>query len=325
MVQFPGSPRVVYERENTLKDECRGDVMGRKKAAMLGVKRENALGYALIAPSIILICFVAIVPVIQTFIYSLQYYNLTDPTNQRFIGLENYVTLFTDVKFYDNLKNTMVFTVFSVVLQLLVGFTGAMLMHKVSRGVTFVRASVLIPYAIPGIVVAQMFSFMFNGDFGVVNALLKQLGILSQSFPFLAKPGWAMAVIIITNVWKQFPFVALILLSGLQTIPRELYESAEVDGAGAWSRFLHITLPGIQPMILVVLLFRTMADIRIFDLVYSMTGGGPANTTSTLLYQAYIFLFKDMNFGLGSAWSTVIFLIIFAISILYIALFQRED
>lgn len=298
--------------------------MGRRKTT-LGVKRENGLGYALIIPSVILICLVGIVPVVQTFIYSLQYYNLTDPLNQKFIGFDNYVTLFTDVKFYDNLKNTMVFAVCSVGLQLIVGFTGAMLMHKASRGVTFVRAAVLIPYAIPGIVVAQMFSFMFNGDFGIINALLKQLGILSQSFPFLAKPGWAMAVIIVTNVWKQFPFVALILLSGLQTIPRELYESAEVDGAGVWRKFTHITLPGIQPMVLVVLLFRTMADIRIFDLVYSMTGGGPANTTSTLLYQAYIFLFKDMNFGLGSAWSTVIFLIILVISLIYIALFQREE
>ena len=291
----------------------------------MGIKRENTLGLALIAPSVVLILLIAIVPVVQTFLYSLSYYNLADPMNERFIGLENYITLFSDTKFYDNFKNTMFFAVCTVSLQLIIGLLGAMLMNKVTRGVSFVRAAVLIPYAIPGVVVAQMFSFLFNGDFGAVNAILQQVGVLQTAFPFLAKPGWAMFVIILTNTWKQFPFVALMLLSGLQTIPRELYESADVDGANALRQFLSITLPGIKPMILVVLLFRTMGDIRIFDLVYAMTGGGPANTTSTMLYQAYIYLFKDMNFGMGSAWSTVIFAIILTISLIYNKLFKSDD
>ena len=299
--------------------------MAQKKASMMGIKRENTLGLALIAPSVVLILLIAIVPVVQTFLYSLRYYNLADPMNERFIGLENYITLFSDTKFYDNFKNTMFFAVCTVSLQLIIGLLGAMLMNKVTRGVSFVRAAVLIPYAIPGVVVAQMFSFLFNGDFGAVNAILQQVGVLQTAFPFLAKPGWAMFVIILTNTWKQFPFVALMLLSGLQTIPRELYESADVDGANALRQFLSITLPGIKPMILVVLLFRTMGDIRIFDLVYAMTGGGPANTTSTMLYQAYIYLFKDMNFGMGSAWSTVIFAIILTISLIYNKLFKSDD
>ncbi|MDR1537991.1 MAG: sugar ABC transporter permease [Clostridiales bacterium] len=289
------------------------------------MRKENLLGYLLIAPAVALITFICVIPLSQTILYSLRYYNLTDQANERFIGLENYFKLFSDSKFYDNLANTMIFAAVSVVLQLLVGLTAALLMNAASRGAVLVRAVVLVPYAIPGVIVAQMFSFMFHGDFGVLNALLRQSGILSSAFPFLAKPGWAMACIIITNVWKQFPFVALLLLSGLQTIPAELYESAEVDGAGALKRFAYITLPGIRQMVLVVLLFRTMADIRIFDLVYSMTGGGPANTTSTLLYQAYIFLFKDMNFGLGSAWSTIIFFIILTISLIYLSLFQKEE
>lgn len=304
---------------------ARSQQKSRRNNIWMGVRRENGLGLALIAPAVILILLIAIIPVFQTFIYSLKYYNLTDPLNERFIGLENYVALFSDQKFYDNLKNTLFFAVCTVSLQLLIGFCGALLMHKVTRGVSFVRAAVLIPYAIPGIVVAQMFSFMFNGDFGVINAILQQLGIVESAFPFLAKPGWAMFCIIITNTWKQFPFVALMLLSGLQTIPSELYESADVDGAGTFKQFISITLPGIKPMILVVLLFRTMGDLRIFDLVYSMTGGGPANTTSTLLYQAYIYLFKDMNFGMGSTWSTVIFLIILTISLVYNWLFRNKE
>ncbi len=292
---------------------------------MLGRRRENLLGYGLILPAVLLIAFIAIIPIAQTFSYSLQYYNLTDPGNQRFVGLSNYVSLFTDGKFYDNLGNTLLFAVCTVSLQLIVGLASALLMNSIKRGVTVVRAAVLIPFAIPGIVVAQMFSFLFHGDFGAINAFLKSIGILSESFPFLAKPGWAMFSVIITNTWKQFPFSALMLLAGLQVIPHELYESASVDGAGAVKRFFKITLPCLRPMLLLVLMFRTMADMRIFDIVYSMTGGGPANTTSTLLYQTYIYLFKDMNFGLGSAWSSVVFLLILAISMLYIRVFRTED
>jgi multiple sugar transport system permease protein len=297
----------------------------KKTPAVTGIRRENVLGLALIAPSILIILLIAIIPLAQSFLYSLRYYNLADPLNGKFIGLQNYITLFSDQKFYDNLRNTLFFVICSVSSQLLVGFCGALLMHRVTLGVSFVRAAVLIPFAIPAVVVAQMFSFMFNGDFGVINALLRQFGVLQVSLPFLAKPGWAIFCIIITNTWKHFPFAALILFSGLQTIPEELYESAKVDGAGAIRRFVSITLPGLKPMILVVLLFRTMGDIRIFDLVYAMTGGGPANTTSTLLYQAYIFLFKDMNFGLGSTWSAVIFLIILVISLVYNRIFRSDD
>lgn len=299
--------------------------MAHMKESKMGIKHENLLGFTLIAPSVILILFIAIIPIGQNFLYSLRYYHLADPLNEKFIGLGNYLSVFRDVKFYDNLRNTMIFTASTVSLQLLTGFFGAILMHKVIRGSAFVRTAVLIPYAIPGVVVAQMFRFLLNGDFGAVNALLMQVGVLQTTFPFLAKPGWAMFSIVITNTWKQFPFVALMLLAGLQTIPHELYESAEVDGAGAWHKFTGIMLPGLKPMILVVLLFRTMGDIRIFDLVYAMTGGGPANTTSTLLYQAYIFLFKDMNFGLGATWSSVIFFIILAISLVYNRLFRTED
>jgi len=290
-----------------------------------GVKRENVLGLALIAPSILLILFIAIFPVVRTFLFSLRYYNLTDPLNERFIGFKNYVALFQDSKFYENFKNTMTFALCSVSLQFVVGFTGALLMHRATRGVSLIRGAILIPYAIPAVVVAQMFSFLFNGDFGAINGFLKGAGLIEKSFPFLARPGWAMFSIILTNTWKHFPFMALILLSGLQTIPDEQYESADVDGANALQKFIKITLPGVKPMILVVLMFRTMGDIRIFDLVFSMTGGGPANTTSTLLYQTYVFLFKDMNFGLGSTWSTIVFLIILILSLIYNRLFRTED
>lgn len=301
------------------------------KPAVIGeahkIRRENTIGLSLIAPAVLLIVFVSIIPIIQTFLYSLQYYNLTDPTNQKYIGFENYRYLFTLPDFYDNLKNTMIFAVSSVLAELIIGLTGALLMNGARRGVGLIRTTVLIPWAIPGIVVAQIFRFLFDGQLGLINAVMRNMGFLesTQSFAFLAKPGWAMFAVVVADAWKQFPFVALMLLAGLQMIPQELYESADVDGANAFRKFFAITLPMIKPMILVTLLFRTMAAIRIFDIVFAMTGGGPANSTSTLLYTAYIYLFKDMNFGRGSAMSTVIFAIIFILSMFYISMFKNKD
>ncbi len=302
-------------------------VARQKPISIITQKKENLLGYALIMPAIILIVIVSIVPIIQTFGYSLQYYNLTDPLNQKYIGFDNYIKIFTMPEFYDSLKNTLVFAVCSVALQMFIGLVCAMLMNKAKRGVTIIRTSVLIPWAIPGIVVAQMFRFIFDGQLGVLNAVLRILGIVgpTESFAFLAKTGWAMFAVIVADTWKQFPFVALLLLAGLQIIPAELYEAAEVDGANKVRQFFTITLPMIKPMILVSLLFRTMSALRIFDIVYSMTGGGPANSTNTLLYSSYIYLFKDMNFGLGSALSTVIFILIFIISLIYIRMFKNKD
>lgn len=291
-------------------------------------KKENLLGYLLIMPAIILIVIVSIIPILQTFGYSLQYYNLTDPLNQKFIGFANYIQIFKMAEFYDTLFNTLVFTVGSVGLEMVVGLICAMLMNRAGgKGVTTIRTSVLIPWAIPGIVVAQMFRFIFDGQLGVLNSILRALGIIgsTESFAFLAKPGWAMFAVIIADTWKQFPFVALLLYAGLQIIPEELYEAAKVDGGNVVQRFVKITLPMIKPMILVALIFRTMSALRIFDIVYSMTGGGPANTTNTLLHSAYIYLFKDMNFGLGSTMSTIIFILIMIICMIYIKTLGRDE
>lgn len=288
--------------------------------------RENIIGYSLIAPAVILILLIGIVPIFNTFSYSLQNYVLSKPKDRGFVGLENYVYLLTQDKYFlISLWNTLRFAFFSVILQLVVGFIGAMLMHKATKGVTLVRAAVLIPWAIPGVIVAQMWSFMFNDQLGVLNQILMNLGIIQENITWLADSFWAFVAVVLTDTWKQFPFVALMLLAGLQTIPHELYESAEVDGAGKIRQFVSITLPNIKPILLVVLLFRTMGALRIFDIVYSMTGGGPANSTTTLLLQAYNYFFKDLNYGKGSAMSTIIFIIIMIMSVIYIKVFRSDE
>lgn len=296
-----------------------------KKGKMSKHTRDNILGYTMIAPSVILLIIIGIIPILITVSYSFQYKVLTDPLNTHFIGLENYMTLFKSDIVMESFKNTMVFALLSIVFQLIVGFIGAFLMSNAKRGVGLVRTAVLIPWAIPGIIVAYMFSFMFNDQLGVINQLLQTVGIISKPIAWLTNKGYAMLAVVLADTWKQFPYVALMLLAGLQTIPEELYESAKVDGAGRIRMFFSITLPNLKSVLLIVLLFRTMGALRIFDIIFGITGGGPANSTATLLYQAYKYLFGDMNFGLGSALSTVITIIILIFSIIYIKVLKTDD
>lgn len=299
--------------------------MEKRNMRMSAEKKENIYGYLLIAPALILIITIGVAPIVNTFLYSFQYRMLTDPNDVHWVGLDNFITLFRDPDFIACLWNTLAFAVLSVVLELTVGFIGALLMHKATRGKSLIRTAVLIPWAIPGIIVSYMFSFLFNDQLGVVNQLLMTAGILRENIAWLSHPAWAMMAVVFADTWKQFPYVALMLLAGLQTVPREQYESASVDGAGKFRQFFSITLPEIKSILLVVLLFRTMGAIRIFDIIFGMTGGGPANSTSTLLFTAYKYLFGDMNFGLGSALSSIIFLLILAFSIFYIRVFRTDD
>ena len=286
-------------------------------------KWENKLGYALVLPSLIVIVAIGIIPIAITTSYSFQNYELTDPFHRGFVGLKNYIDILTDDLFWFTLKNTLIFAVLSVVLQLVVGFAGALLMNSAARAVGLVRTAILIPWAIPGIIIAYMFSFMFNDQLGVINSVALMLG--GGGYSWLTHPYSAMFVIILADTWKQFPYVSLMILAGLQTIPASMAESARVDGAKESTIFWKITLPNMKGIILVVLLFRTMGAIRIFDIIFGITGGGPANSTATLLYQAYKYLFGDMNFGKGSAMSVIITLIILAISFVYIKTIKTEE
>lgn len=287
-------------------------------------KRDNLVGHGLIAPAMILIIIIGVIPIFITISYSFQYYVLTDPTNRRFVGFENYINLLTDPEFWAVLKNTFVFALLSMAIELLVGFAGAILMDKASRAVGLIRTAVLIPWAIPGIIIAYMFSYMFNGQSGIINAIIGALGgPITTSW--LTHSWSAMMVVVLADTWKQFPYISLMLLAGLQTISKEQYESAMVDGAGKVYIFFHITLPNLKGIILIILLFRTMGAIRIFDIIFGITGGGPANSTATMLYEAYKYLFGDMNFGKGSAMSTIITILILVISIIYMKTMRTDD
>ena len=276
--------------------------------------KEN--GYGFIIPSLVLLSLVTIYPLIYVFYLSL-YRRLLIFDISRFVGFENYLFLFRDDRFWNALKNTIYFTVTSVSLELLLGLFIAILLNRTFRFKGMMRAIILIPWAIPTVVSAKMWEWMYNTDFGVLNYLL------GMKINWLGSPFWAMNAAIFMDVWKTTPFVTILLMAGLQVIPQEIYHAARVDGAGIFAIFRKITLPLLKPVILVVLLFRTLDAFRVFDAIYVLTGGGPANTTETLSIYAYKVLFQTLQFGYGSALSVVIFLCIGSISIFYIRLLSK--
>jgi multiple sugar transport system permease protein len=277
---------------------------------------EKDRGNRFVIPALVLLSFITIYPVIYVFYLSL-HRKLLIFNISRFIWFKNYMFLLKDDRFWNALKNTLYFTAVSVSLELLLGLSIAILLNRSFRLRGFVRAVVLIPWAIPTVVSARMWEWIYNTDFGILNY------IIGSKINWLGSPFLAMNAAIFMDVWKTTPFVAILLMAGLQIIPRELYQAARVDGAGSWAIFKKITLPLLKPVILVVLIFRTLDAFRIFDAIYVLTGGGPANVTETLSIYAYKVLFQTLQFGYGSTLSVIVFMCIGSISIFYIRLLSK--
>ncbi len=285
---------------------------------------ESRLGYLMIAPAMICILTVAIYPLFQTFRLSLFDMQLQFPADTKFIGLGNYLNILGDMRFADALGITAIFTGTSVALELCIGMIMALLMNRAFKGTGIVRAAVLVPWAIPTAVSGMMWSFIYNDQFGVLNDILTRLKLIHGNIAWLGTTGSALGAIIFTDVWKTAPFMGLLLLAGLKGIPDEIYESSKVDGAGAIRQFFQITLPLLKPALLVALIFRTMEAFRIFDLVFIMTGGGPGNTTETLAIYTYKTLFRNLDFGLGSAMAVMLFFFVFLLAMAYIKILDKD-
>lgn len=275
-------------------------------------------GNRFVLPALLLLLLVTAYPVVHVFWLSLHRKLLIFDIS-RFVGLDNYLFLLKDDRFWNAIGNTAYFTVVSVSLELLLGLGIALLLNRDFRMKGLVRAVVLIPWAVPTVVSAKMWEWIYNTDFGILNYLL---GIKVN---WLGSPFWALNAAIAMDVWKTTPFVAILLIAGLQVIPRDLYQAARIDGAGAWEIFRRITLPLLKPVILVVLIFRTLDAFRVFDAIYVLTGGGPANTTETLSIYAYKVLFQTLQFGYGSALSAVVFLCTGGITVFYVKLLSRNE
>jgi multiple sugar transport system permease protein len=277
---------------------------------------EKQLAAAMISPSLVVIAIVAAYPIIYAIWLSLHEYSVNVAGLSRWVGLGNYTDALTSSEFWDAFINTFIFTGISVTLELVIGLAMALAMHEAFRGRAILRATVLVPWAVLTVGTAIMWRSIFQPELGFANQMLDALGLPGADVVWLGEQGYAMAVMILADVWKTAPFMALLLLAGLQVISGEIYEAAKVDGATAWQRFRKITLPLLMPAILVALIFRTLDALRVFDLPFVLTRG--ANDTETLSLLAYDTLTRDRLVGEGSALSVLTFLIVMAVSFLYI-------
>jgi trehalose/maltose transport system permease protein len=279
---------------------------------------ERRLAAAMLSPSLIVILLVAAWPIAYAIWLSLHQYSVIHPGLSRWVGLDNYRDALKSSDFWSAVKVTFIFTAISVTLELVIGMGMALLMHAAFRGRAVLRAVVLVPWAILTVGTALMWRYIFNPDSGFFNTVLKALHLPGGSTVWLAHNGYALAVMVIADVWKTAPFMALLLLAGLQVIPDELHDAAKVDGATAWQRFVRITLPLLKPAILVAVLFRTLDALRIFDLPYVLTQGSNGTTTLSLL--SYQQLTQNNLIGPGTALAVLTFIIVMGVSFLYIFL-----
>jgi multiple sugar transport system permease protein len=279
-------------------------------------REERRLGAAMLTPALAVIALVAAYPIFYAVWLSLNEYSVITPGLSRFVGLDNYSEALGSSQFWDAMKTTVLFTVFSVGLELVIGLGMALVMHRAFRGRSLLRAVVLVPWAILTVVTAITWRTIFEPELGFVNTMLDSLGLPGGDIVWLGEEGYALAVMIFADVWKTAPFMALLILAGLQGIPDDLYDAAKVDGASPWQRFRSITLPLLVPAITVALIFRTLDAMRIFDLPYILTKG--ANGTETLSLIAQQELVQNRNTGLGSALAVLTFMTVMGVSFLYI-------
>jgi multiple sugar transport system permease protein len=272
--------------------------------------------HVFLGPALAVLAMVTVYPLLHVIWSSFHQRLLIFDINE-LVGLDNYVRIFGDDRYWHAVLNTFYFTGVSVSIELVLGVAFAMLLDSVVRGRGALRAIVLLPWAIPTVVSAKMWEWIYNPDFGILNHLL------GTDVNWLGNPFWALNAAVFMDVWKTTPFVTLLITAALQEIPDDLYRAARVDGADRTTIFRRITLPLIAPMIVVILIFRTLDAFRVFDAVYVLTGGGPAGTTETLSIYAYNLLFQTLQFGYGSTVALTVFVFVGLLTLLYLAILRR--
>jgi len=278
---------------------------------------------AFVAPAALVIILIVLIPLGRALWMSVFDIRLTRPGVEPFVGLGNYIEQLTSGDFWAATGRALYFTVVSTALELGFGMGLALLMDQPLRWRWLLRTLVILPWALPTIVNALMWRWIDNAEYGALNALLTQTGVLHDYQPWLSDSDLAMWMVIIADVWKLTPLVAILLLAGLQSIDREVVEVARVDGAGPWQVFRHILLPLVTPVILILLVLRTMEAFKVFDLIWIMTHGGPANSTQTIAIYAYQTAYQGFDFGRGAALGYLIALVIMVLAAIYLRLLGR--
>jgi len=280
---------------------------------------------AMLAPLLVFVVVIAIYPLSFSFFISFHDYRLTDPTQTKtFVGIANYLAAASDPVVARALGNTLIFVAGTVILEIGVGLGLALLLAAETPLMTVIRSFLLIPMAIPPLVVGLVWKSLYNADFGVIPYYLKQLGISVGHGP-LGEPATAMAALILVDLWQWSPLLMVIFLAGLKSLPREPFEAAVVDGASRWGTFVNLTLPMLQPVFLVGLLLRTMQSFKVFDIVYATTAGGPGSATTVLNFHIYTVGMTFFDMGYAAALANILFVVVAVLAAIYVAVLQRQQ
>ncbi len=287
----------------------------------------NSIDYTFLLPAALFLSAFLVYPITYNIYLSFRDVNIGNLIHgeQPFVGLENYVTVLNDPLFSTALKNSIIFTAATIIFSTAIGFAFALFFNRSFPGNRWMRSILLIAWMTPIIIVGTIFQWMLSGDNGIINALLMKVGILSEPVYWLTEKETALGSIIATNIWISIPFSMVILLSGLQGLPGSVYEAAKIDGANRFQQFVYITLPLMRPTVLILLMLGVIFTFKVFDLIYIMTAGGPANATQVIPFLAYELSFTMYRFGEGAALSNISFLIIAVIALLYLYLIRKED
>jgi trehalose/maltose transport system permease protein len=278
--------------------------------------------WILLLPALIVLALVALIPLSRTFYYSFTNAMLDDLDSAVWIGLSNYTDIVSDPQWWRAVWNTVLFTVFSVGIEIVLGLMIALLLIQHIPGRGLLRAAILVPWAIPTVVSSKIWEWLYHHQFGLLNTLFMDLGLIQSPIAFMGNAELALPAIIAVDVWKTTPFAALLLLAGLTTIPEDIYEAGHMDGASKWQRFWYLTLPLLKPALLVTIIFRSLDAMRVFDIIYIMQGSNQQTASMSVYARQQMIDFQEI--GMGSAASVKIFLIIGVFTFIYIKTLRQS-
>ncbi|MCD7107607.1 sugar ABC transporter permease [Rhizobium sp. DKSPLA3] len=285
-------------------------------------RREHRTAWLFLTPLVVVMLMVAVWPLGRTFFFSFTDAYLDDPTVYGMVGISNFIEVINDPAWWSAVRNTLTFAVISVAIETLLGLGIALLLNEAIPGRGLLRAAILVPWAIPVVVATKIWEWMLNDQFGVFNRILISLGLIDHGIAWTASSSLIMGVVIFIDVWMTTPFMVLLILAGLQTIPGEMMEAAEVDGIPAWKRFWSITLPLLKPAIGVAVLFRSLDAIRMFDLAYVLAASNQNVMTVSIYARDRLISFQEL--GVGSAASTWVFLLVALVAIILIGALRLD-
>ena len=286
---------------------------------------ERAYPYATVLPVLVVVALFTVYPLFHSVYLSVHENVLTRPLDNDFIGLQNFREVVTGYYFWSSLWSTALFAVMAVLAVTLYGLGVALLMNQVVVGSAFLKVFVLLPWAIPAVISGIIWKWIFDGDYGVLNGLLLTTGVVERYVPWMSQTFTARLCLVVAHVWKQGPLAAVFLLAALQVIPPELYDASRIDGAGRWNGFRFVTLPYLKATLALVLIYETIVAVATFDLVYVMTGGGPADATAIIGWYAYTEIFRFLNLGHGAALAIILGVMLLGLVMGYLRVLRAEE